>query len=58
MSNGMIVSTIIPNEDVVSSVNVVVNADEVTVSLQQAENQVDALLGTEYDSDTAGNFPL
>ena len=54
--SGVTVTNVTPSDDIVAEVNVVVNADEVTVPLQQAENQVDALLGEDYNSDTEGKL--
>ena len=54
--SGVTVTNVTPSDDIVAEVNVVVNADEVTVPLQQAENQVDALLGEDYNSETEGKL--
>ena len=52
----VIVDSIKPNTEVIAEVNIIVNADEVEVSLQQAENQINALLDDNYSSDVSGNF--
>lgn len=46
----VIVSEIISNDEIFAEVNIVLNADEILVPLQQAENLVDALLGDDYSS--------
>lgn len=46
------ISDVNADNDIVAQVTVVVDADEVTASLQQAENTFDALLPEEYNSDT------
>ena len=52
--SGIGITSVSPNPDVVAEVTAVVNADEVTVPLQQAENIVESLLGDEYVSDSKG----
>ena len=49
------IQDVTPSDEIVAEVNVVVDADDVTVPLQQAENQVDALLGKDYDVNTESN---
>jgi hypothetical protein len=40
----------------VAEVSIIVNADDVEVSLKQAENRIDALLNDDYSSDVSVNF--
>ena len=48
------VTSVSPSAEISADVTVVVDADEVTVPLQQAENAVDVLLGTDYTSSSEG----
>ena len=48
------VTSVSPSAEIFADVTVVVDADEVTVPLQQAENAVDVLLGTDYSSSSEG----
>jgi phenylpyruvate tautomerase PptA (4-oxalocrotonate tautomerase family) len=50
------IDSVTPDADIIAEVSVVVNADEVDVSLQQAENQIDALLPDNYNSDVNVNY--
>ena len=43
------------NDEIIAQVDVIVNGDDVTVPLQQAENVIDALLGDQYESHMEGN---
>ena len=54
--SGVVVSNVMPRQDIVAEVNVIVNSDEVTVPLQQAENRFEALLSNEYESQTESTF--
>lgn len=47
---GIVVNEIISNNDIVAEVNVIIDADDIDVPLQQAENVIDALLSDEYNS--------
>ena len=49
------VTDISPNSEIVAEISVVVNGDEATPMLQQAENVIDAVLGDEYTLETASN---
>ena len=53
-TNVVFIDSLQPSDEVIAEVSVVVNADEVEVSLQQAENQIDALLDDNYSSDVSG----
>ena len=48
------ISSVTPNEEITAQVTIVLDADEVTVPLQQAENTVDALLGDSYSAEAEG----
>lgn len=48
------VNNVNADDEVVADVVIVVDADSVTTPLQQAENTVEALLPTEYNSETEG----
>ena len=50
------VTDISPNSEIVAEIAVVVNGDEATPMLQQAENVIDAVLGDEYTLETASNI--
>ena len=50
------VTTVTPIEEITADVNIVVDADGVTVPLQQAENTFDVLLPEEYKAETEGNY--
>ena len=51
-SDVIIVTGISPNSEIVAEVSVVVNGDEATPMLQQAENVIDAVLGDDYILET------
>ena len=55
-TNVVTIESVTPQDEIIAEVSVIVNADEVDVSLQQAENRIDALLGDDYRSDVHGNF--
>ena len=48
------VDSVTPNDEIVADVTVVVDGDEITFPLQQAENRFDALLDDTYESETEG----
>ena len=48
------IDSVTPSVDIVADVTVVVDADEVTMPLQQAENRFDALLDNNYQAETEG----
>ena len=50
------VDSVEPNNDIIADITVVVDADELTVPLQQAENTIDALLDDTYSSETTSSF--
>ena len=54
-SDLIIVRDVTPNSEIVAEISVVVNGDEATPMLQQAENVIDAVLGDEYNLETASN---
>lgn len=51
----VVIDSVNPIGEIVANINVVVDADDVEVSLQRAENQIDALLDDNYRSDVSGN---
>lgn len=55
-TNVVVIDSVQPNDEVIAKVSVIVNADDVEVSLQQAENRIDALLDNNYNSDFTGTF--
>ena len=50
------VTDISPNSEILAEISVIVNGDEGTPMLQQAENVIDAVLGDEYTLETASNI--
>ena len=54
LTDAVSVTSVSPSPEIVADVTVAVDADEVTVPLQQAENAVDVLLGTDYSSSSEG----
>ena len=50
----VLIDSVTPSVDIVADVTVVVDADEVTMPLQQAENRFDALLDNNYQAETEG----
>ena len=50
------IDSVNPSDEIVAEVNIMVNAEEVEVSLQQAENRINALLDDHYTSSISGNF--
>ena len=48
------ITSVTPSEEILAEVTVVVDADDVSVPLQQAENAVDAVLGDTYSAETEG----
>lgn len=49
------VTNVSPNSKIMAEISVVVNGDEATPMLQQAENVIDAVLGDEYILETTSN---
>ena len=53
------VTEVTPSAEITADVNVIVDADEVTMPLQQAENLVDVRLPSEYNAEAEGiHFPI
>ena len=54
-TNIISISSVSPSAEIVAEVSILLNADEVETSLQQAQNRVNAMLDDNYDSDISGN---
>ena len=52
------VTDVNPNSEILADVSVIVNGDEATPMLQQAENVIDDVLGDEYTVETESNKSL
>ena len=52
------VASLIVDSEIVAEVTILVNADEASIPLPQAENTIQAILGREYETEFIGNFSI
>lgn len=56
MSDAVEITSVATNAEIIAQVDIIVNGDNVTVPLQQAENIFDALLDNQYESNIQANY--